>query len=138
VIFLEDLLNTPRLLIFALYDCHILFDLRFIFLSHSVILRWCHYFPSYLPLQLLTPTPVHRLAFLNFFLMLFLCLFHLTLIWRFLLLLLLLYLPYHTMPLSVCERHCSEINQLSVAIGMARKQSYCFSLAEKWTLYGGL
>ena len=27
------------LLIFALYACHILFDLRFIFLSHSVILR---------------------------------------------------------------------------------------------------
>jgi len=25
-------------------------DLRFICLSHSVILRWCHYFPSYLPL----------------------------------------------------------------------------------------
>jgi len=37
-------------LIFVLYACHILFDLRFIFLSHSVIMRWCHYFPSYLPL----------------------------------------------------------------------------------------
>jgi len=27
------------LMIFVLYACHILFDLRFIFLSHSVILR---------------------------------------------------------------------------------------------------
>ena len=85
--FFVVLLNTPRLLIFVLYACHILFDFRFIFLSHSVILRWFHYFPSYLPLQLLTPTPVHRLAFPNCFLLLFSCLFHLALSWRFLLLL---------------------------------------------------
>jgi len=37
-------------LIFVLYASYILFDLRFICLSHSVILRWCHYFPSHLPL----------------------------------------------------------------------------------------
>jgi len=36
------------------------------------------------------------------------------------------------------ERHASEIKQLSVAIGMARKQSYYLPWAEKSTSYSGL
>jgi len=40
--------------------------------------------------------------------------------------------------LSVSARRGSEIKQLSVAIWMARKQSYYLSLAEKTTSYGGL
>jgi len=36
------------------------------------------------------------------------------------------------------ERHGSGIKQLSVAIGMAREQSYYHFLAEKSTSYGGL
>ena len=57
------------LLIFVLYACHILFDfrficlshsvdLRFIFLSHSVILRWCHYFPPIYPYSC-SPHPLY-------------------------------------------------------------------------------
>jgi len=44
----------------------------------------------------------------------------------------------YSAPLTVSERHGSEIDQLSVAIGMARKQSYYISFAEKLTSYGGL
>ena len=57
-------------------------DLRFIYLSHSVILCWCHCFPSYLPLQLLTPPLYIGMLFPHVFLFFF-CLFHLTLIWCF-------------------------------------------------------
>jgi len=38
----------------------------------------------------------------------------------------------------VRERHGSQIKQMSVSIGVARKQSYYLSLAEKSTSYGGL
>jgi len=41
-------------------------------------------------------------------------------------------------PLNVSARHGSEINQLSVAVGMARKQSNDLSLAENSASYGGL
>jgi len=44
----------------------------------------------------------------------------------------------YSVPLSISVRHGSKIKQLSVTIGMARKQSYYLSLAEKSTLYGGL
>jgi len=36
----------------------------------------------------------------------------------------------YSAPLSVSERHGSEFKQLSVNMGMARKQSYYLSLAE--------
>jgi len=39
--------------------------------------------------------------------------------------------------LSVSERHGSEIKQLSVAIGMARRQSHSF-IRQEPTSYGGL
>jgi len=46
-------------------------DLRFICLSHSVILRWCHYFPFYLPLYIVThPTPCTKACFYPLFLLL--------------------------------------------------------------------
>jgi len=41
----------------------------------------------------------------------------------------------YSAPLSVSERHSSEIKQLSFTIEMARKQSYYLSLAEKFTSY---
>ena len=46
------------LLIFVLYAWHILFDLRFIFFSHSVMLRWCYLLLSLLSTSRVThPTP---------------------------------------------------------------------------------
>jgi len=56
--------NCPRLIHLAknikksCYLARLPVDLLFICLSHSIILRWCHYFPSYLPLQLLTLFPI--------------------------------------------------------------------------------
>jgi len=47
-------------------------------------------------------------------------------------------LNIYSAPLSVSERHGSEVKQLSVAIGMTRKQSYYPFLAEKSTSCGGL
>jgi len=44
----------------------------------------------------------------------------------------------YSTPLRACERHGSEIKQLSVAIEIARKQCYYLSLAEKSTSYVGL
>jgi len=43
----------------------------------------------------------------------------------------------YSAPLRVNKRHSSKIEQLSVTIGIARKQSYYLSLAES-TSYGGL
>jgi len=85
-------------------SCHLArlpVDLRFICLSHSVwslfyiLVTFCNIALMLLFSLLSTsivahPTPVHRHAFPHCFLLLFLCLFHLMLIWRFLLLLLLL------------------------------------------------
>jgi len=76
-------------------------ELRFICLSHSVWSSFYILVPfSNIPLMPLFsllsasiiahPTPVHRHAFPHCFLLLILCLFHLTLIWRILLLLLVL------------------------------------------------
>ena len=47
-------------------------------LSHSVKLRWCHCFPSYLPLWLLTPPTIHRHAFTHCFC----CCFYAYFTWR--------------------------------------------------------
>ena len=46
-------------------------DFRFLCLSQSVILRWCHYLPPYLPPQLLTQHPLNRHAFDRLFLLFF-------------------------------------------------------------------
>jgi len=44
----------------------------------------------------------------------------------------------YSAPLSLSERHGSEIKQLSGAFGIARKQNYYLPLVEKSTSYGGL